>query len=380
MLYDLDFDNEISMDEAAVAGSLFIFGENIESVGGIQYFTNANTIMVVQTSVPTLDLTVFPNLYDVSLMNNALLTTINFDTQPNIWTLEIIGNAVELLDLTGLTALTHVEITQNTSLTGLLFAELTSVQSMWITHNGLTEIDLSNVATADLDLSYNELETIVFPSSEIQYQLDISGNNFTSIDLSGIASNTFTSHLVIEETNLSALDFSFPLYYASIHVNNNSQLQTINFQNESFDGCASNCNVGQIEMSNNPALASACVDAFEVWTTNPDFWVDGQTWIAQITGNPNLIFNTDCSLESIQTEFHEAKLFPNPANNRFMVSSSSDISSVNIYSISGLLLQHTNADARTNSMEIPIYGLSSGTYFVEILSSSGKQIKKIVKL
>jgi hypothetical protein len=94
-----------------------------------------------------------------------------------------------------------------------------------------------------------------------------------------------------------------------------------------------------------------------------------------IQGNAYYI---DYSLANEKFEYNAISLFPNPTNDRVFVNSSSSlaISKIEIYSVSGKLLQTQNS----NFNEISLENFSTGLYFAKIYSQSDvSQTFKIVK-
>ena len=66
-------------------------------------------------------------------------------------------------------------------------------------------------------------------------------------------------------------------------------------------------------------------------------------------------------------------LYPNPAKNSFSISSSNEVISYVIYSISG-----DKVLKGTNKINIDISSLSSGIYFVKVLENNLSSTKKLI--
>jgi pectate lyase len=68
-------------------------------------------------------------------------------------------------------------------------------------------------------------------------------------------------------------------------------------------------------------------------------------------------------------------LFPNPATNNLYISTDVTIEKVNIYSLTGMLIQQSEGNVKT----IDISELSTGNYMAKIFTSQGIVIQKIIK-
>ena len=105
----------------------------------------------------------------------------------------------------------------------------------------------------------------------------------------------------------------------------------------------------------------------------------------------NYTFTTDAGIitDRLEIRFEKAlgindffteniKIYPNPATNRLTILgiNSEEISSINIYSVTGKLIKATMPNAIN---EINISSINNGIYFIEINSNNGKTIKKFIK-
>jgi len=100
-----------------------------------------------------------------------------------------------------------------------------------------------------------------------------------------------------------------------------------------------------------------------------------------ITVEPDpVLCNTITSLASNETQLNDIRLFPNPTNGRFQLTSSGDLTTaeVNIRNVKGQLVKRVQL-SNSPSLEIEIPG-SAGLYFVEVLSQNGdRQNLKVLK-
>ena len=71
----------------------------------------------------------------------------------------------------------------------------------------------------------------------------------------------------------------------------------------------------------------------------------------------------------------EFSIYPNPSDNVISIVSESNIEQVNIYSLQGILIKNVS-----EINDIDVSHLSSGLYFIEVLSEKGKSVQKLIKI
>lgn len=114
------------------------------------------------------------------------------------------------------------------------------------------------------------------------------------------------------------------------------------------------------------------------------------TFISEITAfNTNLFFRarealtghelygTNNVLSVKNEDFLTAKLYPNPIQNDFEVTSSQIIHKIIIYNVNGQELKSENFSS--SKIKMSIEGIKSGIYFAKIISMEGNQTVKILK-
>ncbi len=72
----------------------------------------------------------------------------------------------------------------------------------------------------------------------------------------------------------------------------------------------------------------------------------------------------------------QIRVFPNPSNGSFWVSSSSNIESIEMYSMTGQVVQNVK-NITTNVYELSNTNLNKGVYFIKVKTKSGLETKKI---
>ena len=79
-----------------------------------------------------------------------------------------------------------------------------------------------------------------------------------------------------------------------------------------------------------------------------------------------------------ENEFSSVKLYPNPTHNKFSVNTDVSIDQIKIYNLTGQIVLRFEREALNSTYDIS--SLSSGLYFVKIISSKGnKTVRKLIK-
>lgn len=246
---DANNDGEIQLTEAAAVAGLSIPNANIVSIQGIESFVNLEYLNCENNSINAISISNLPNLNELNCGYNSLTS------------LDVTASNLQILHC------------NNNQLTGI------------------TNLTASAIHT--LDYSYNQLATFELPSSvTLYYLLNISGNLFTSIDLSNLTIYFFSC----DNTLLTSLDFSNSVILKeTVSITNNSNLQSINFKNGRFDFCyvfLGGCHFYFI-LSDNPALNYICTDEFLHY---------GPTTVTELSffqsqySLPGVTFNSYCTL------------------------------------------------------------------------------------
>ena len=160
--FDTDGDGNISTVEAEAVTEMNCSGKDIESLSGLEFFINLETLNCNNNLLTGIDLS-----------KNILLTTFSCDSNM----IDSLGLAKNVLLKTlscSTNELTKLDITNNTGL-----AEFNC------SSNKLTEIDISkNTSLIMIDCSNNELTDLDISISRALTSLICSGNNLTVLDVS----------------------------------------------------------------------------------------------------------------------------------------------------------------------------------------------------
>lgn len=144
--------------------------------------------------------------------------------------------------------------------------------------------------------------------------------------------------------------------------------------------------------SNNSSLTTWETITF-VFTTgsNPDLkylYIGGLNNIQfQIAGGPDVYYYVDnvslipaseLGTSELNSDNHDIQIFPNPAQSMItIISSSSNIKSVELYDMAGRILRTEKANKKSIKLDISNY--PKGTYVAKIITDKGYFVKKLIK-
>lgn len=136
---DLDSDGSLSQDEVdavtqigSTEGDDGLSGRGVSSLDGIEHFTNLTTLVCVNNSITSLDLSQNVNLQQVDCSNNQL-TVLELPACSTLTTLHCAGNQLSGLDLSPCPQLTDVQVDGTTQIEGSTFedsAARTAIEDM----------------------------------------------------------------------------------------------------------------------------------------------------------------------------------------------------------------------------------------------------------
>jgi len=181
----IDASAPILLSHVNTLTSLFIDNRNIESLEGIEHFTELGWLGVVNSELATLDLSNKLMLRSLVVSHNQLLTTLDISNNPILEHVTVQNNALTTLNASNNPMLSQLTANYNSLLTTLNASNNPMLGSILANNNQLTSIDVSN-----------NLELI---------QLFAPNNQFTSIDVANI---TELNSLVLNENYLTTIDVS----------------------------------------------------------------------------------------------------------------------------------------------------------------------------
>ena len=251
-------DGVLTDDEIADVMSIKVTSKNIQSLKGIEYFTELEYLFCQSNLLESLDLS-----------KNTKLTYLNCG-----------GNQLTSLDLSGCTAMTELWCFEN-QLTSLGISKCTALTKLYCYKNQLTSLDISAcTALESMNCSSNQLTSLdVLRCSGLQL-LNCSNNLLTSLDLSN---NTVLESLQCYDNKLTSLNVTnTALVYIGCYRNQLNSTAMSAFVNglpqitcgKEWDGLmyiVENENEGNVMTPNLIAAATT-----KGW--NPHYY-DGKDWV-----------------------------------------------------------------------------------------------------
>lgn len=227
---DVNSDGQIQFSEALNISLLDIQFVNINSLGGIEHFTNLLDINCSNNPLTELNFTSLINLQNIKCFNNQI-TQIQLPGSNTILSLEIGGNPISVLNLNNNTNIFRLHI-GNTAISSLDIGNLTN----------LTEIHYMEGVTNLIN--FNNKSNITY--------LSLSSSTVTSFDFS-LFPNIVS--LDCHGTNLVVIDLSQNPLLTSLYASFNSSLEVLNLKNggPSITGW---------QIVSNSALEYVCVNSY----------------------------------------------------------------------------------------------------------------------
>ena len=296
------------------------YAEGIESVDGIEYFTNLTSLNVANMGLTSLDVSMFPNLETLECWNNQL-EKLDVSANPKLTNLTCYEAGLSELDVThnpelltlncGGNNIAELDLSQNLKLQGLdvggeYGGKYNPIASLDISNNTelnhLNLIECHNIINIDVS-KQTKLESFLFPETGIT-SINLKNNPalsrltcyktpITQLDLSNNKSLTF---LYCDDTNITALD-----------VNNNPLLNELR---------CGDTQITELDVSKNPLLEILWCRDTQITTLNLSNNSEltklncGNCCLKEldITNNPKLTW-IPCGRQRENNEFIELKLY-----------------------------------------------------------------------
>ncbi len=265
-------DGLLTDEEIAGVSKISVYGESIQSLKGIEYFTALTHLDCSLNQLTSIDVSENIALTYLNCYNNKI-TSLDFSKNKALISLNCCRNKITSLDVSKYTALTYLncegnqitslDVSKNSALTGLNCSlnQLTSLDvskntaltSLNCGHNQITSLDVSkNIALTSLDCSSNQLTSLDVSKNTALTSLDCGSNQLTSLDFS---KNTALISLNYCRNQLTSLDVS--KYTALIYLNcEGNQITSLDVSNNTALTelwCGSN-QLTSLDVSNNTAL------------------------------------------------------------------------------------------------------------------------------
>jgi hypothetical protein len=158
--FDTDKDGKVSMTEADAVSQIKVFALGIESLTGIEYFTNLTALNCNFNKLSSLDVSKCTNLTELNCSSNELVS-LNVSNCTHLNVLDCHSNQLTSLDVSGCADLVTLGCQKN-ELTSLNVNGCVNLETLRCYHNKLTTLDVSTCANlSTLDCSDNPL-TILY--------------------------------------------------------------------------------------------------------------------------------------------------------------------------------------------------------------------------
>ncbi len=318
---DTNDDGEIQVSEAEAVPNLRVYNRGINSLVGIESFTNIIRIECEQNNLTSLDLSQNPILESLYCRWNDL-TSIEVTQNPNLTVLWCSGNQ-----------LTSLDVTQNPNL-----------QSFTCGSNVLTSLDVSlNLNLEVLACEENALTNLDVSQNPNLVLLECGSNELTSLDVSQ------NSNLIYLLCYLNP-----QLAYLNVKNNNNLNMESL---------CTIFCeNLYCIEVDD-PVYAN------DQSTMGCGCTIGGEGWCKDSAA----MYSEECVLGLVDNNSIAFTMSPNPAQNVLNIRSKEAVESIKIYSLQGKLI------IELSSTLIDVSGLTNGLYFAQVSIGGKTKTKKFVK-
>lgn len=179
---DTDGDGFLSYQEIKEVTMIMVYGMNISSLKGVEYFTELKTIFCENNNLTTLDFSQNKKLYQLDCYDNQLTQLIL--NNPNLGVLRCFNNKLTALNLSNCPNL-FMLYCQDNRLTSLDLSNCPEINDLNCANNKLSSIDLSNnVKLKSLALSDNSLTTLNLSKNVLLTNLYCSNNLLSQLDLS----------------------------------------------------------------------------------------------------------------------------------------------------------------------------------------------------
>ena len=284
----------------------------------------------------------------------------NVDLSQNIFlkTLGCINNRLTSLNLSNNTQLEWLSC-QGNQMTSLLLNSQ-NLEIMECYENYLSTLDLSSAtALSELYCSENQLEVLNITQNSNLILLNAGGNELTSLDVSN---NEALIYLGCSHTNISSIDITNNYNLRTFYAADIPPLSYLDMRN------GNNANLNSVNVFGTDSLTCIFVDDASA-TYLDDWYKDPFTTFVNNEAECDALGNQ----EFVAAPF---KIYPNPANTYFNISSKVE-GDYSLISVQGKIVNSGNVGAGLS--RVSVEGLSNGLYFLAIESTSGRTVKWVIK-
>ena len=221
--FDSNDDGDISSEEAEAVTYMDCSNLEIESMAGLEYFVNLDTLLCTNNQLTALDLSNNVALKFVDCSGNKL-TGLDMGNNTLLTELNCMNNELATLEVGNNTALANLNCSGN-QLDALDISQNTALTTLNVSGNQLEALDISqNTALVNLNVSGNQLTVLDVSKNTALATLNVSGNQLTDLD---ITNNVALTDLNCSDNDLSVLDVSKNDLLEKLDCRNNESLTKI---------------------------------------------------------------------------------------------------------------------------------------------------------
>ncbi len=295
---DTNDDGEIQVSEALAVTSLYISNLLIQSLEGIEAFTQLKTLNCGYNKLKTLNVQGLINLQALYCSANQL-TTLDVHGLANLKEVVCDNNKLTTLNLQGLINLQELYCSGN-QLTILDARGLSNLQKLFCHTNQLMTLDVQGLSNLqEINCSINQLMTLNVQGLNRLRNLTCHINQLTTLDVRGLNN---LLNLLCSRNQLTALDVQGITKLSMLQCNNN-QLTELYIKNGSIET--------NVTFNDNPQLRYICCDEGQLSSVQSkasqyglqDCYINTSCFQigAHIKGNIKQDQNLDCQADATET-------------------------------------------------------------------------------
>ncbi len=359
-LIDLGFDSDGTVNGEVLTSDiegilqLEVQGYNISDLTGIQDMPFLQNLFCFDNNISSLDLSENDLLFNLHCQDNNL-SSLDISANPALRFLFAHGNNITGIDVGNNNALETLNLGNN-QITSIDITNLDDLKGFSIEGNMLTGIDF----TQNTDLEWFNIRNNAITSLDVSNNLFLEEIYMDDNGVSGldVSNNPVLVHLFAGNNNIIALDLSQNPGLETVAVYNN-QLVQLDIKN------GNTANITPLIAEDNPNLACIQVDEGIVGNI-PATW----------SYDTGVSFSSDCGYLGIgENSLSNISVYPNPATGAVHIGTLDHTAtfSLRLYTLQG----QTIREAKGNT--IPLDGIGSGTYLLEIQGNGFSSVKRIIK-
>lgn len=183
VLWDTNKDGKLSDEERNNVTFIYIDGEDVKSVKGVEFFKNLDTLNIFNCELTSLDISKNTALTGLNVSYNNI-TELNVSKNINLKSLSCGGNKLRNLDVSKNTKLEDLSC-RECGLTKLDISNNPKIEYIWCENNSIRELNLkNNTALRQLICNDNELTALDTSNNKKLTALYCYNNHIANLDLS----------------------------------------------------------------------------------------------------------------------------------------------------------------------------------------------------